>query len=302
MKVSVFLLTYNQEDFIGHTIDSIVSQKTDFNYQLVIGEDCSTDQTYQICHKKALEYPDKIKLLSSLPENIGLINNYIRTIKQCEGEYIAICDGDDYWIDSSKLQKQVDYLVKNPRCSIVYTNYNRLYQNGVMEECVLTGSQSNLSFENLIMKNFIPSVTAMFKNLLLLNKDFPEWIKKYPYGDWQTYLWTIKDGGEIGFINESTAVYRMDIGTSFEILKKNSNLLIVNISILEDMLRDLSFQKQVIVIKKSLFQHNKDLMVSYIRENEHKKAFKVLVKLLKQFNNQLQIIKLYLFANLKKIQ
>lgn len=302
IKVSVFLLTYNQEKFIGQTIDSIVSQETDFIYELVIGEDCSNDKTYQICSQKAIEYPNKIKLLPRLSENIGLINNYIRTIKQCKGEYIAICDGDDYWVDSLKLQKQVDYLINNPQCDMVYTNYNKLYENGVMEEGVLNNAKQNLSFEHLITKNFIPSVTAMFKNLLLINKDFPEWINKYPYGDWQTYLWTIKDGGKIGFIDESTAVYRMDIGTSFKILKKNSNLLIVNISILEDMLRDLSFHKQVINIKNSLFHHNKDLMVSFIREDEHKKAFKVLVKLLNHFDNKFQVIKLYLFANFKKIQ
>lgn len=128
--VSIFILTYNQENFIAKTIDSILMQKTNFPFQLVVGEDCSTDATRIICEKYASDCGDKIKLLPNLNKNIGLIANYMRTIKECDGKYIAICDGDDYWIDENKLQKQVDFLESHLDFSIVYTNVRRLFSNG----------------------------------------------------------------------------------------------------------------------------------------------------------------------------
>ena len=82
------MLAYNQEQYIEQSIDGILMQKTNFNYELVIGEDSSTDNTRQICEDYQKKYPTKIKLLPSLNKNIGLIKNYIRTIKACDGKHI----------------------------------------------------------------------------------------------------------------------------------------------------------------------------------------------------------------------
>ena len=87
--VSVFMLTFNQEYCIAHTIESVLMQKTDFKFKLVIGEDCSTDRTLEICKKYKQKFPEKIKLITS-NQNDGLIQNFIRTLKQCKGKYIAI--------------------------------------------------------------------------------------------------------------------------------------------------------------------------------------------------------------------
>ena len=131
--VSVFILVYNQELYIKQTIQSILDQKTNFDFNLVIGEDCSTDNTLKILNDFKDKYPDQIKLIS-LKKNIGLIHNFVNTVKECDGKFIAICDGDDFWLDECKLQKQVDFLENNLDYSIVFTNKTNLFSNGTLKD------------------------------------------------------------------------------------------------------------------------------------------------------------------------
>ena len=295
ITVSVFMLTYNQEQFIAQTIESIVMQKTNFKYQLVIGEDCSTDATYSICKSFEEQYPDKIKLLPSQSKNIGLINNYVRTIKECNGKYIAICDGDDYWIDENKLQKQVDFLEANLDYSIVYTGFNKLYPDGTLKKAVLSFTNQESSFTDLIYNNYIPSVTVLFRN----NKDFsklPTWITNFPFGDWPTYLWLIKDEGKIYFLDEVTAVYRMDIGISSAIVKVNSVLLNVNLGILNFMLNDADFENRKSLIRKVISEKRNSLMTSYNREKAYIKGLKQLGHNFIKNEKKFAIINLYFYS------
>jgi glycosyltransferase involved in cell wall biosynthesis len=298
--VSVFLLTYNQEDYISETIESIVGQRTNFKYQLVIGEDCSSDTTRSICEKYAQKYPDKIKLLPALEKNIGLIANYMRTIKQCEGKYIAICDGDDYWTDMCKLQKQVDFMGSNPNFAIVYTNYTKLFPDGRLVTNAIHYKKRKSNFNDLIENNFIPSVTALFVNRQHQGV-IPSWIAKYPYGDWPTYLWTIRDKGEVGFIDEDMAIYRMDIGASARLIKRNSKLLKVNISILTDMYRDPSFIINKDEIACAMKRRMLELMTSYNREKMFVDGLKHFFKNISHQDKSLSVIKLYIYSLWKNL-
>lgn len=299
--VSVFMLTYNQEHFIAQAIESILIQKTSYSFQLVIGEDCSTDKTREICESYALQYPEKIKLLPKLKKNIGLIANYMRTIKECDGKYIAICDGDDYWIDEFKLQKQVGFLESNPDFSIVYTNYKRLYPDGNFKNAVLLNTESETDFNDLIDNNFIPSVTVLFKNNLLMEK-FPSWIIDHPYGDWPTYLWTIKDSGKIYLIDEITAVYRVEIGVSYKIIQKNTNWLLVNISILKNILNDGSFTSKKEIIVATIIKRKVHLMASYNKEQQFGKAIFQLLNNLILKTAKFKLLKLFLYSFYKGIK
>jgi len=111
--VSVYMITYNHESYIAQAIEGIMMQQTDFPIELVIGEDCSTDRTREICLEYQDKYPEIIRLL--LPEkNIGIYKNSKSTFIECKGKYIAICEGDDYWTDPLKLQKQVYFLETRP--------------------------------------------------------------------------------------------------------------------------------------------------------------------------------------------
>lgn len=126
--VSVCIITYNQQEIIGNVLDYILSQEVDFDYEVVVGEDCSKDNTDIVCKEYKKAHPDKINLILN-EKNLGLIENFKNTISQCTGKYIAICAGDDFWINPQKLQKQVSFLEKHPdfsmcSCEAFYTSVN----------------------------------------------------------------------------------------------------------------------------------------------------------------------------------
>ncbi|MER3632185.1 MAG: hypothetical protein C4325_08490 [Blastocatellia bacterium] len=111
-KVSVCMITYNHEPYIAQAIEGVLMQETDFPVELVIGEDCSTDNTRKICEDYAKRYPDKIRL-HARESNLGMSQNFVKTICECRGEYIAFCEGDDFWTYEQKLAEQVEFLEKN---------------------------------------------------------------------------------------------------------------------------------------------------------------------------------------------
>lgn len=121
--ISVIVITYNQETTIARSLDSILMQQCHVPYEIVIGEDCSTDHTRAICEKYAAQHPDKIRLLAN-PENKGIIDNYFDCILAGRGQYIADCAGDDFWIDPLKLEKEVSILEQHPDVTLVHTDWN----------------------------------------------------------------------------------------------------------------------------------------------------------------------------------
>lgn len=124
--VSVLIISYNHEQYMAQTLESVLMQKTNFHFEIVVGDDASPDNTRGICEAYIQKYPDIIRVLPT-PHNLGVVPNYIRTLKACRGKYIAHLDGDDYWIDAEKLQKQVDRLEADPDLTICYTS-RRVYR------------------------------------------------------------------------------------------------------------------------------------------------------------------------------
>ena len=123
-KISVIVATYNQEDTIGRTLDSILMQQCHVPYEIVIGEDCSTDSTRTVCQEYAKKHPDVIRLFAN-QKNKGLIDNYFDCLLACEGQYIAECAGDDFWTDPLKLEKEVTILEEHPEVTLVHTDWCR---------------------------------------------------------------------------------------------------------------------------------------------------------------------------------
>jgi glycosyltransferase involved in cell wall biosynthesis len=121
MQLSVFLITYNHEAYIQQTLDSVLCQEVNCPFEIVIGDDASTDKTREICEQYAKKHPNIIRLIAKTP-NVGVVPNYIRSLEACQGDYIAYLDGDDYWIDPKKLQKQMDRLQADPNLTICYTS------------------------------------------------------------------------------------------------------------------------------------------------------------------------------------
>lgn len=119
-KVSVCVITYNHKQYIAQALDSILAQKTSFYFEIVIGEDRSTDDTLAICKEYQAKYPNIIRVLDT-PKNLGVVPNFVRTANACKGKYIAVLEGDDYWIDAFKLQKQVDILDQDAERALCFT-------------------------------------------------------------------------------------------------------------------------------------------------------------------------------------
>ena len=131
-KVSVMMLTYNHEKYIDEAIRGVVLQKFSQPFELIIGDDCSTDNTLRICRDWQRRYPHVIKIIER-EKNVGVHRNLMETLAACTGEYLAKCEGDDYWTDPLKLQKQVDFMEANPEYSVcfhdctVYNTWNGEY-------------------------------------------------------------------------------------------------------------------------------------------------------------------------------
>lgn len=278
--VSVFMLAYNQKGFIAQAIEGVLMQETDFPVELVIGEDCSTDGTKEVCQKYAAAHPDKIKLFLN-EKNIGLGANYVKTYAECKGKYIAICDGDDYWIDPLKLQKQFDFLESHADFKIVFTNNKNIYPSGKTDIRNAEQVPDISTFNNLIKGNYIASVTVVFRNqpLSLCMRNL---INGLPYGDWPTYLYILRNDGKIRFLNDVTAVYRKDFGTSTALRKKRSKIGEINLSILRDMLNDSEFSYRKDLIKKSMVNYRIDLMSSYNKEHKFYRSLSMLSDLIFQ--------------------
>jgi glycosyltransferase involved in cell wall biosynthesis len=121
--VSVHMITYNHAPYIAKAIEGVLAQRTAFPFELVIGEDCSTDGTREIVFDYARRYPEIIRVITS-ERNLGMKKNCSRTTAACRGKYIAWCEGDDYWHRIDKLQIQVNYINNHPECGMVCSDYN----------------------------------------------------------------------------------------------------------------------------------------------------------------------------------
>ncbi len=126
--ISVVVCTYNQQDTIGRTLDSILMQQCHVPFEIVIGEDYSTDDTLALCQQYADKHPDIIRLIANT-HNKGLVDNYFDCLLACRGKYIADCAGDDFWIDSLKLEKECKVMEDNPNVTMVITNWQFFHED-----------------------------------------------------------------------------------------------------------------------------------------------------------------------------
>ena len=212
MKVSVLMTTYNHERFIAQAIDSVLMQKVNFDYEIVIGEDCSKDNTRNILIDYQEKHPDIIRLLLH-ERNLGLYGkyNFIETYKACRGQYIAMLEGDDYWTSPHKLQKQVDFLDRHPECSICFHSVIRLCEDKSHESYVFSPRDKKeiYTLEDLLDKYLIAAASMMFRKGLF--GDFPSWFYLTAMGDWALNILNAQHG-KIGYINEVMGVWRIHSG------------------------------------------------------------------------------------------
>lgn len=217
VKISVAVITYNQQDTIAQTFDSILCQQGDFDLEVVVGEDCSTDNTLQICKEFEERYPHKLRLLPNT-HNLGIMSNFARVMHECDGDFVAICAGDDYWCDENKLQKQLDYFSSHPDVGVVSTSgykllvrENRLVANAIAPfHPIPDGNVKSFYYS----PSYPGGVYAMPLSLLIrrdvLDKvDFDEFVKRgFPVEDYPMQA-IMSQYTKWGHIPDLTVVYRV---------------------------------------------------------------------------------------------
>lgn len=210
LLVSICCLTYNHELFIRQCIEGFMIQKTNFKFEVLIHDDASLDNTANIIKEYEHKYPDIIKPIyqteNQYSKGVSLSSRY--NWSRSKGKYIAMCEGDDYWIDPLKLQKQVDFLEKNKDYALVHTNF-RTIKNSFMEK---NHNRKVLIYEGmvkeaLLRENFIATVTVCF-NKEKFDLAYNQIDKKYLMGDYPAWL-AVALNSKIGYLNEVTSVYRV---------------------------------------------------------------------------------------------
>jgi glycosyltransferase involved in cell wall biosynthesis len=203
MVLTVIVVTYNQEKYIEECIYSILNQKTNFDFNILIGDDCSTDKTTLICQNLSNQF-SQIKLL--IPsKNQGFMKNFLDCYNAAQSKYIGITGGDDYWIDELKLQKQVDFLEQNVDYSLCCTGYKYYFEDTATFKEMNSLEPHDILYNDLLYNNPIIPTTVVCKKELIktLENDF----LKAPVEDWILWL-RFGQLGKIRYINEVTSIYR----------------------------------------------------------------------------------------------
>ena len=237
IKISVGVITYNQESTIRQTLDSILTQKGDFDLELVIGEDCGTDATHAICEEYSRQWNDEMSRDKSLNEphtlndggkrvvkllpnthNLGIMANFARVMKACSGDYIGMCAGDDYWCDELKLQKQLEYFRAHPEVGVVtcagcklLVRSNKLVPNAVEPiHPAVDGNVKRFYFsKNYAGGLYAMPLTLLIKRDVLQYVDFDEFVKRgFPVEDLPMQA-VMAQHAKWGHINDLCVVYRV---------------------------------------------------------------------------------------------
>lgn len=264
-KVSVFCMVYNHEKFVAQAIEGFLMQEVSFSTLMVIGEDNSTDASRQVIQKYSNLYPGKFKLILH-NKNVGPKQNQIEVLNECTGNYIAMCEGDDYWTDPLKLQKQVDFLQANPQDVMCFHKVNILKTNGELVEDFLTKvPEKYQERETLLAKgNYIHTPSVLFRNNLIT---IPDIFHQSPIGDFLLYVLLTKHGN-IGYLQESMAVYRHNVGVlSKSVGNAFKNQLIMNLILLK-IVDDEKYNTIVINrIIEFVFLHFSNLPLNILKDN-----------------------------------
>lgn len=204
-KVSICMITYNHEKYLKQAIEGVLMQQVNFPFELVIGDDCSLDNSRAICLEYKNKYPDIIKL--RLPgKNLGMMPNFIENLRACSGAYIALCEGDDFWTSPDKLQKQVDFLENHPEYIGAFHETQVLYSDGTSGR--IYGKEANEDFfleDSFAKLSPFHTSSVLFKNEAI---DFiPDWFFTVLSGDMALFS-IISSYGPLRKIPGVMSVYR----------------------------------------------------------------------------------------------
>ncbi len=207
-KVSVCIITYNQENFIAQAVESVLMQETDFDCEIIIGDDHSTDRTREILIELQKSHPDRINLILQ-PANIGGILNLISVFNCARGEYVAFLEGDDYWTSPHKLQRQVVYMDAHPDCYLCFHGFKMIFENGSDLPAQVIKPLPNVP-------NKVDGFESMQSSTFLCRRNglLPDWFHELrASGEWPLITWTQMQGRKFGSLEgEPMSVCRKQLG------------------------------------------------------------------------------------------
>lgn len=210
MKLSVLLITYNQEQYIEQALGSILLQNTSFEFDVIVADDCSTDKTLEIITRYAENTDIKFVFLKNTV-NLGFIKNYQRAFEACDGEYIAILEGDDYWTDPKRLEKHADFLDNHRECSMSFNRIIYYYQEQAdfkINEWILTNDDYEyITSKQMVVGNKIGNLSAcVFRSDVIHNLN-PEIYNLY-FADWLLGM-AVGQYGFLAQLKTPMSVYRV---------------------------------------------------------------------------------------------
>ena len=215
IKVSICCITFNQEEYIRDALDSFLSQKTNFRYEILVHDDASTDNTVNILKEYKEKYPDLIKLILQEENQYSKGEKILpKLINIACGKYIAICEGDDYWTDKNKLQMQVDYMEKNKECTLCFHSHDEVDKNKNKIRTVKRYIENTICTSSIILGGGGFCATASLMIPTKIMKDLPEYYYNCSVGDYPIQLYAMSKGYAF-YINKSMCVYRINSNGSW---------------------------------------------------------------------------------------
>lgn len=278
--VSVLMITYGHEKYIEEAILSVLNQKTNFKCELIIGNDNSPDRTDEIVLKLIEENTNPNFLISYTKNesNLGMMPNFISIFKNANGKYLALCEGDDFWVDNLKLKKQVDFLESNLDYNMVVSNYNLYYQatNQKRQNRELFNRNQVLTLKNYIAFNFGHTSTFLFRN----NFKLPNWVKNVRAGDQSIFILAV-DNKKIKYFTDVFSAYRIHLESVTHkvdtAVSKSDTLFFL------DRINEHTNEKYQILINHRKLLNNLYYHISSSKFKFRKKIFLILFVILRWF-------------------
>lgn len=211
--ISVCIIAYNHENFISQTLDGVLNQHTTFPLEVLVADDHSPDGTKQVIEEYADRFSGRLSVIER-PRNLGMMLNLLDVLSKCRGKYIAICEGDDFWIDNRKLQIQVDFLESNPDYAICFHQVQVVNEFGIaLSEKLHANNQAIISdIQDLAKGNFLSTLSCVFRNTFQDKETgqmrMPFWLSEVSIGDYCLHMLNARYG-KVKYFPQTMGAYRM---------------------------------------------------------------------------------------------
>jgi glycosyltransferase involved in cell wall biosynthesis len=267
--VSVCIITYNQAAYVAQAIESALMQHIAFETEIIVCDDKSTDGTAEIIQQYANQYPTRIKAYYAT-NNLGMLRNWQKALMLCKGKYIALLEGDDFWTDPNKLQKQYNILEHHPDCAICFTNATIKYESGEPGfNTYVTITGEKFTAADLLNFNFIPTCSVLMRNNIT-EAFFHQAYFKSPFADWIIHTLNSKYGS-MYFLNEFTCTYRVHGTGVWGGISQEKQLLnrLKGINCVAEILTESQYAEGLRSSKKAALQN----LCAYYKANKHYKQY-----------------------------